>query len=284
MPRAHITFLARPLRRRHRPCALLAAACAWALPAAAAELPLWELGLGAGSLRLPHYRGSEQNHHWLLPIPYVVYRGDILRADRQGTRAVLLDTDRIDLDLSLDGNPPLRSADNRARSGMPDLAATLQLGPKLNIVLGRGEGWKLDLRLPLRAAFAAEKRPRAVGWTFTPVLNLDLRWQGWNFGVSGGPQAASRSWHAYHYDVALAYATPERPAHAARGGVAGWGLTLSASRRTGDWWLAAYARHDSLGGAVFRDSPLVKQGRNLSLGFALSRIFLVSDERVAERP
>lgn len=283
MPFQTCTPAARPAPRRTG-LWLLAAIGLCSGTARAAELPLWELGLGAGTLRLPHYRGSDQNHHWLLPIPYFVYRGDILRADRQGTRAVLLDTERVDLDLSLDGSPPLRSADNRTRSGMPDLAATLQLGPKLNIVLGQGVGWKFDLRLPLRAAFAAEKRPKAVGWTFTPILNLDLRWQGWNLGVSGGPQAASRPYHAYFYDVAPAYATPDRPTHAARGGLAGWGLTLSASRRAGDWWLAAYARHDSLGGAAFRASPLVKQGSNTSFGFALSRVFMVSDERVAERP
>ena len=258
--------------------ALLAAA-----PVAAADLPLWELGLGAGTLRLPHYRGSDQHHQWLLPVPYVVYRGDILRSDRQGTRAVLLDTERVDLDISIDGSAPTRSSDNRTRTGMPDLAATLQIGPKLNIVLGRGEDWKFDLRLPLRAVVVAETRPRTVGWTFSPILNLDLRWRGWNLGFSGGPQAASRGYNAYFYDVAPADVTAVRPAYAAGGGRAGWGATASASRRVGPWWLAGYVRHESLAGAGFRGSPLVKQNSNLSFGLALSRAFLVSDARVAER-
>jgi MipA family protein len=255
-----------------------------AAPVAAEQLPLWELGLGAGTLRLPHYRGSDQYHHWLLPIPYIVYRGDILRSDRQGTRAVLLDTERVDIDISIDGSPPTRSADNRTRAGMPDLAATLQIGPKLNLVLGRGEDWKFDLRLPLRTVVAAESRPRTVGWTFSPILNLDLRWQGWNLGFSGGPQAASRSHNAYFYDVAPAYATAARPVYAAAGGRSGWGMTASASRHAGPWWLAAYVHHESLTGAGFRTSPLVKQNSNLSFGLALSRVLMVSDERVAERP
>ena len=54
-----------------------AAACACILLAnllmaqrAQANEPLWELGLGAGALLLPHYRGSDQAHNWLLPVPY----------------------------------------------------------------------------------------------------------------------------------------------------------------------------------------------------------------------
>ena len=61
-----------------------------------AEQPLWEAGLGIGTLRLPHYRGSDQSHTWVLPVPYVVYRGRIFKADREGARAVLLDADRLD--------------------------------------------------------------------------------------------------------------------------------------------------------------------------------------------
>ena len=37
--------------------------------------PLWELGLGVAALRLPDYRGSDQSSTYLLPLPYVVYRG-----------------------------------------------------------------------------------------------------------------------------------------------------------------------------------------------------------------
>jgi len=282
-----------PRHRQHRrrPAALRAIAALGSATALfgstvtwGSELPLWELGAGAGTLRLPHYRGSDQVHHWLLPIPFLVYRGHIFRADREGTRAVLLDTERVEIDLSLEGSAPTRSADNRARSGMPDLAATLQFGPKLNLALGHGEAWKLELRLPVRAAFAADARPRSLGWTFAPVLNFDLRLQGWNVGLSGGPQVAGRRFNGYFYDVAPADATAQRPAYAARSGFGGWDLTASASRRIGDWWLAAYARHESVAAATFRSSPLVRQGSNVSAGLALSRVFLVSDERVTERP
>ena len=47
---------------------LLAAA---GLARAAEPKPLWELGIGAAGLHLPHYRGSDQSHNVLLPVPYV---------------------------------------------------------------------------------------------------------------------------------------------------------------------------------------------------------------------
>ena len=52
-----------------------------ALPAfaIAQEQPLWELGLGVGALRVPHYRGSDQDHGWVLPVPYFVYNGEVLK-------------------------------------------------------------------------------------------------------------------------------------------------------------------------------------------------------------
>ena len=247
-----------------------------------ADQPLWELGVGAAGLRIPHYRGSDQSHSWLLPVPYFVYRGKILRSDRQGTRAVLLDSERFDFDISVDASPPTKGGDNRARAGMPDLSATFEIGPKLNVTLAKGADWKLDLRVPVRAAFTAQSHARGIGWTTSPVINLDIQAQGWNIGVQGGLLAATRRYNAYFYDVAPAYATSTRAAYSARSGSAGWVLTTSASRRLGDWWLAGYASADSLAGATFSDSPLVRKRNNLSYGVAASWIFKVSETRVAD--
>jgi outer membrane scaffolding protein for murein synthesis (MipA/OmpV family) len=262
--------------------AALALLTAGLSPHAHADRPLWELGAGIGSLSVPHYRGSDQNHSYVLPIPYVIYRGDILRSDREGTRAVLLDTERVDFDLSVDGSPPTRSSENTARTGMPNLAATLEFGPNLNVRLFKTDDLKLELRLPVRIATTLESHPRSVGWTLNPVLNLDLQWRGWNLGLQGGPLAASQAYHAYFYGVDAAYATAGRPAYAAHGGAAGWGLAGSATRRMGDWWLAGFLRTDSLSGAVFRDSPLVRQSNNLTAGLALSYVFKVSERRVPD--
>jgi outer membrane scaffolding protein for murein synthesis (MipA/OmpV family) len=249
---------------------------------ARADQPLWELGLGAGWLHLPHYRGSDQAHDWLLPVPYAVYRGRIFRASRDGARAVLLDSERFDFDLSVGASAPVRSRDDTARAGMPDLAPTLEIGPNLNAVLARGADWKLDLRLPVHAVFTVESRPQSIGWTAGPLLNLDLRLNGWNVGLQGGPLYASRRYHAYYYGVDPVYATAARPAYGADGGAAGWRATTAVSRRYGALWVGAFLRADSLAGAVFDASPLVRTRHNLTGGLALSWVFKTSDERVPD--
>lgn len=274
--------VARRMPQRAAACAALVAALqAVGAQAAPTERPLWELGLGGAALRLPHYRGSDQSHNWLLPVPYVVYRGKIFKADRDGARAVLFESERVDFDLSLSASAPTRSEDNDARRGMRDLEPTLEIGPKFNLALAHGAGWKLDLRAPVRAAITLEGRPDAVGWTATPSLNLDLpNRRGWDLGLQAGPVWGSRRWHAYFYDVAPAEATPERPAYRARGGYAGAQFTAALSRRSGNTWVGMFLRHDTLRGAVVADSPLVRQRENLSLGVALVFVFAASSQTV----
>jgi outer membrane protein len=266
--------------------AVIGAAPAHAQTAAAAAdpaplRPLWELGLGMAGVQLPHYRGSDEHHRYVLPVPYVVYRGDILRATREGARAVLFEGSRFDFDLSLSASAPTKSEDNRTRRGMADLAPTLEIGPNLNVNLARAGRWKLDLRLPARAVFAIDDGAQAIGWTLSPVINLDARVADWNLGVQAGPLYGTRRYHAHFYDVAAADATATRPAYSAASGYAGWRWTTGVSRRFGDVWLGAFVRGDSVAGAVFDASPLVKQRHNLSFGLALSWVLATSHERVA---
>lgn len=254
----------------------------WAGPAHA-DKPLWEIGLGAGWLHLPHYRGSDQSRDWLLPIPYFVYRGEILRADREGARALLIEQKQgFDLDLSAAVSTPTRSSDNRAREGMANLAPTVEFGPSLNYGLTRGKGWQLDLRLPARAVFTVERRPASIGWTANPELHLSAELQGWDIALQGGPVFSSRSYNRYFYDVAPAEARPGRPAYQAEAGRAGWVGTFSASRRLGAFWIGTYAQADSVRGAVFEPSPLVRQRTNISYGVGMSWVFKESSARARD--
>jgi MipA family protein len=247
--------------------------------------PLWELGVGVGALRLPDYRGSDQSRSLWFPVPYGVYRGKWLRADREGARAVLLDAQSVEVDLSLAASPPTRSKNNAARAGMPDLKAAVEFGPNVSLTLLRSDDrkMKLDLRLPLRAAFTVQSSPRAIGTTFAPNLNLDLleTGGGWNIGLLGGPLFADRRYHERLYGVDAAYATAQRPAYRAAGGYSGWQALASVSRRFDGLWFGAFLRYDNLRGAAFADSPLVRRDNALTLGFGLSWVLSTSSELVA---
>jgi outer membrane scaffolding protein for murein synthesis (MipA/OmpV family) len=263
-------------------CPSLALALALAVPLARAEpKPLWELGMGAGVLHLPHYRGSDQTHTWVLPVPYLVYRGEILKADREGARAVLLETDRLDFDLSLAASPPTRSDDNEARRGMQDLPPIVELGPNVNWTLARGKGWKLDARLPVRAALGLGSNGGFKGWVATPQLNLDLTdLRGWRVGLAAAALAQDRRYNELFYGVSATEAAPGRPAYRPGGGAAGGYLLGAVSRRIDNWWLGGFLRWDSLRGASFLDSPLVRQREHWSVGVAVSWVFAVSDRQV----
>lgn len=264
----------------------MAALCLLAAPAAAEELPLWELGAGIGAFALPDYRGSDEGRGYLLPVPYVVYRGKFLKADRHGIRGTLFDSDRLDLNLSVAASLPVDSSRNTARSGMPDLEPSLELGPSLEIALWRAQDRRdvLALRLPLRAALTLEGSPRAIGWAATPHLNLDLAGRGalsgWNLGMLAGPIYGSRRQHQYFYGVAPQFATPTRPAYDAPGGTAGLQFIAAASRRFDGFWVGAFLRADTLRGAAFAASPLLKRDTYIAAGVGIAWVLGTSSRRV----
>lgn len=247
--------------------------------------PLWELGLGVATLRLPDYRGADQARSYVLPVPYIVYRGDWLRADRDGARALLLNADRLKVDVSVAGSVPTRSRDNSARSGMPNLPATVELGPNVNYELLQSSDRRvrLEVRLPLRAAVTVQRSPRTIGATFSPNLNLDLKGfgGGWNVGLLAGPLFADRKYHEHFYGVDAAYATAQRPEYHARGGYSGWRAVSAVSRRFGNTWVGAFLRYDDLRGAVFAPSPLVRRDHEVTAGIGASWVFATSGRLVA---
>jgi outer membrane protein len=266
-----------PLRRlafAASSCALLAA-----FPAAAEQLPLWEAGAGLAAISLPDYRGADTSRTYLLPAPYFVYRGDFLKADRNGVRSTLFNTERIELNLSLNATLPVSSRNNSARQGMSSLRPTVELGPTLSVNLWNAPSgkMKLDLRTPLRAAVTIESSPRQIGWLFAPNINLDVRdpfgMAGWNLGMLAGPNFQSRRYNDYFYSVGAADANAARPRYDAPGGYAGSQFTAAVSRRFERTWVGAFLRYDTLGGASFENSPLVQRKNAVSAGVAVTWVF-----------
>ena len=128
--------------------------------------------------------------------------------------------------------------------------------------------------LPLRIPLTIERSPQLIGWNFSPRLNLDIQdfagHAGWNFGVGAGPLFAARRYHQYFYSVAAQYATVDRPVYSARGGYSGAEFITALSKRFPRYWVGAYIRYDTLQGAAFGNSPLVRQRSYLAAGIGVA--------------
>lgn len=255
--------------------------------AVAEEKPLWEIGMGVSALRLPAYRGAAETRTDVLPIPYLVYRGDHFKADKDGVRGVLFDSETFEVNLSLAASPPVNSRDVKVRDGMPDLNSSLELGPSIDVKLwhSTGNDAKLKLFLPVRAAMTLERDPKFIGWQFTPRLNLDVAnpfgEKGWTWALVGGPVFGSREQHDYFYGVGPQYVTASRPVFEAKSGYAGVQVLSALWKRFPSFWMGGFLRYDDVRGAVFENSPLVTQKSSLSGGIAVTWVLSESSKRVA---
>jgi MipA family protein len=279
------------LRRRPKPLRLQLSAVALvtlAVPTARADeaKPLWEFGLGIGAYAFNDYRGSDTTHAYPIPVPYFIYRGEILKSDHDGPRARFFNRDVVELNLSINATTPVRN--DAARAGMPDLRPTIEVGGSLNFHLWRSQDQRvrLDLRLPVRTAITVETSPKMIGVYAEPHINLDIAQlgssQGWKLGVLAGPLFADHRYDSYFYGVEPQYATPERPAYEAHGGYAGTQMLMSLTRRYPKYWIGAFIRHDFLGGASFASSPLVKTNDYWSGGIGITWMIRQSAHAVTD--
>jgi MipA family protein len=233
-------------------------------PARAEQKPLWEAGVGVGTLVFDDYRGADTERAYPVPVPYFVYRGTFLKADDEGVRGQFFSNRLFDLTLSLNATTPVSSRDSDARAGMPDLQPTFEIGPELDVHLWHSADRRarLDLQLPIRRAITLALHPDGVGWIAAPCLELDLSdlvsRAGWNAGLQFGPLFADGSYDRYYYEVQPRYATAARAQFRPGGGYAGTEFLASTSRRFARLWVFAFLRHDSLDGASFVASPLVR--------------------------
>lgn len=248
----------------------------------ARELPLWEVGVGLGAMQFPDYRGADQSQRYLLPFPAVVYRGERLKVDDKGLRGLLFDSERVIVDISLDGAVPVDSSQNGAREDMPDLDATFEVGPSLKFMLYDDDRHEVRLNLPWRLVYSTDFRQlQSHGHLLHPHLSYDRR-RDWNMGLSLGPLYASHAYHDYYYSVSASDATPERPAYQADGGYSGMRYTFSMSKRFKRVWLGGFVRYDDLRGARFEDSPLLRRDNSWMGGVTAIWFFHQSSRRVSD--
>jgi hypothetical protein len=144
-------------------------------------------------------------------------------------------------------------------------------------MINRDEGrLKLDLQVPVRAAFTIAGSPQSIGWIGDPRLILKIKdtfgLPGWKTDLSSGPMFIDKKYSDYYYSVAPQYATAVRPAYTAPGGYSGTQFDVTVTKRFSNIWFVAHVHYDTLRGAVFQDSPLVQRNYDWSAGFGVAWI------------
>ncbi len=275
-------------------CALAALLLAAALPLRAqtlpaedraverATLPKWEGGVMFAGLMLPQYPAAEDYRYLAVPVPYFVYRGDVLRAEDGSSRVRQKLAEHVEIDVS--GGGALSSNGNSdAREGMPDLDYLVELGPNLKLNFdGPRPQSKVLINLPLRAVISVGSGVDWQGFIFEPELAyLSERFVGGRLllRASISSEFTGTLLQRYFYEVAPRYATAERPAYRADGGYMGSSIGLRAAYAFSPRWRGfistRYFRHS---GAANEDSPLFRNVHGYSVAIGLAWAFMVSKE------
>lgn len=195
--------------------------------------PLFEFGLFVGSVYLADYPAADQSRLRTIPVPLIRYHGELFRADDEsGTRFRFISSKNFDFDMSFGGSFPTETGNNTARSGMPNLDFTGEIGPRLTYYLYRDKNIaQVRIGLPLRGTFATDfKKWYGVGFVLAPIFqankynflfeNLDLFFSHTLNYLDNG-QAD------YFFEVSTKYETPERSAYDAHAGFLGSSTSLA---------------------------------------------------------
>lgn len=253
---------------------MLALAGPAAAQQAAPDLPLWELGVFGGAALTPAYPGAEDRSTRALVLPLLIYRGKVLRADRAGINARLINTERVEFDLGFALSLPARSDDVAARAGMPDLNSLLEFGPRVKVLLAEPTARsRLRLEVPLRAPVELGNGFHRQGLVLEPRLVLETGGEDgkWQADANLGAVIGNARLNQYFYEVAPQYATATRPAYRAEGGLMMTRLGLSLSRRLSpDWRVFGFGRYENYTHAANRESPLFRRNSGMSIGIGFA--------------
>lgn len=229
-----------------------------------------EFGVGLLSMKMDHYRGSDQKRDVYLPFPYFTYKTENIEAETSFVRGVLHQTRNKGLTLKLGilAGLSVESEKNKARNGMNDLGYTFESGLLLvyNLYQSHDQSKILTLEWAVRQVFTIDFEKvffKPIGQFSIAYLNYTIvpSFKTWNWGgqFSVGPMFATKKNHDFYYGVEKSMERPDRPAYESKTGYSGTQVTLILNSRFDHFVLMPFIRYDSLSGSAFIDSPLVKK-------------------------
>ncbi len=247
---------------------------------AASALPLWEFGGVALGVSQSAYPGADQQVNRALVLPYFVYRGDVLRADRDTAGIRAMKTETFELDVGFAGAFGAGSEIIDARQGMRKSGTLVELGPRLKVDLGAGPaGGRLSAEFPARAVLDLSDKAAHRGWSLEPKLTYSNRTAGgWRYSASVSAIVADTRLAQTFYEVRSSEATAARPAYTAESGLVSWRFGTAFSRSLArDWNLFGFAQLETVAGAANESSPLVRRSSGASVGVGVAYTWMRSE-------
>ncbi|MEC9375541.1 MAG: MipA/OmpV family protein [Pseudomonadota bacterium] len=211
------------------------------IPLKTDSLPLWEVKFATFTGYGPSYPGSKESQFDFVPLPFPIYRGEILRiGDETGKpiSARLLESSRFRLDLDFGMNFSVDSEDIDARSGMPDLDILLEAGPELEIKLSDSFAkGNLVLALQTRGAWSFDEfnsTSRGVIGSTELQYKKMLRDSGSEFKIRVTPSWANKDYMNFFYGVDEEYESSFRKPYSAKSGYLGTRISMSLKKPLSD--------------------------------------------------
>lgn len=249
------------------------------------SLPLWEIGAFGGFASTPAYPASTERSSRALVLPFLIYRGDVLRVDRNSIAARITHTDDYEFDIGFAGSLPAKSDEIAIRRGMPDLGTLIEFGPRFKMTLNRPTlTSQIRLEVPLRAVIEINNGARTQGVSFEPELvyeNVDLS-SGWGMSASGSLLFGDSKLNSYLYGVSPQFSAAKRPTYGAQAGLIATRFGLSTTKDiTPDVRVFGFIRYELYAGAANRASPLFRQSSGASVGIGFTWTLSRSESRAA---
>lgn len=239
-----------------------------------------DLGAGLSALQIPHYPGSAQNDYLFVPFPFLRVRSPNLEIERNELTGTFFKGERVKIGLTLGGSLPVNSAKDKAREGMPDVNIGLEAGPSLSVLLWKPNAeHRLTFDIPVRqAVFFSKEKIDPHGQFALPHLHYLYevetdKYRSHSIEVELGAEYATQKYSSYFYDVEPEFATAERPAYEAHGGLSAYRFTVGFSALEKHWYFGAFAKYLDLHDSVIDNSPLVKRDTCLYAGVAVAYLF-----------
>ncbi|MAA94408.1 MAG: hypothetical protein CML21_07815, partial [Rheinheimera sp.] len=230
------------------------------------------------------YPGANEQVQRNFILPYLIYRGDLLRADRDNVGLRAYKSEKLEVDVGFAAALGASDGDIDERAGMPELGTLVEAGPRLRWTISDNIwGSRLRLDMPVRAAFDVEDGMRYTGVSFEPSLFADVttsRGLSYTFGTSalfGSEKLTDR-----FYQVAEQFATNERPEFDAKPGLIALRFSAAISKKFSSKWRGfSFARYETVTRAKNQHSPLVVQNGGWSAGIGVTYIWARSAQTVS---